>query len=292
MPSGQRWVAYSPAPGKASTVVGDLRVLPGVRGLGNGLERDLLVHVPSRAMTTGRRYPVLYMHDGHNLFDEAASYSGEWQVDETLAALADHGLELIVVGIPNAGDGREVEYTPYAGLGGRIRGAGGGRAYLRSVVEIVKPIVDASFPTRPERAATGIMGSSLGGLISLWAAVEHAGTFGLIGAMSPAIIPGQGYILRRLRRLAIRPERIYVDTGGREGAHAPTAAQAARWSAGELASARILRSALLDGGLPEPDVLRYIEDETGIHHETAWARRLPDALRFLFEPFREGPVRR
>jgi len=93
--------------------VGDLRVLHGLSGPPHGPDRDILVHLPLGVTTSGRRYPVLDMHGGQNLFDGATSYSGEWEVDETMAALAREGLELIVVGIPNAGDGRYAEYTPY-----------------------------------------------------------------------------------------------------------------------------------------------------------------------------------
>ena len=276
-----RWVAYP----TGATVVGDLRVLRDVARTSLGRQRDILVHLPAGALDSGRRYPVLYMHDGQNLFDPATSFSGEWEVDETLASLADDGLELIVVGIPNAGDLRVSEYTPYVGrFQQEVNRGGGGRAYLRFVVDTVKSLVDDAFPTRPERAATGVMGSSLGGLISLWAAVEHGETFGLIGAMSPAVLPGQGYLLPRLRRLAVQPERVYLDVGGHEGSSAPTVVEARRQSAEELATAGRIRSALREAGLHEPDRLRFVEDDDGIHHETAWARRLPDALRFLFGP--------
>ena len=125
------------------------------------------------------------------------------------------------------------------------------------------------------------MGSSLGGLISLWAAIEHADTFGRIGAMSPAILPGQGRIYRRLRDLAVLPERLYVDAGGREGSDR-TEAPARRWSAAFTHDARRLRDELVGAGLRESVDLLLVEDPEAIHHESAWARRLPDALRFLF----------
>jgi predicted alpha/beta superfamily hydrolase len=268
-----------------STVVGDLRVLPDVASADLGVTRDVLVHLPAGALTSGRRYPVLYMHDGQNLFDAATSFVGEWRVDETLAVLAAEGLKLIVVGLPHGGDERRyVEYTPYRGRGGSFPVGGLGSAYLRWLVGTVKPLVDAAFPTRPERAATGIMGSSLGGLISLWAAIEHPKTFGLIGSMSTAYPGGQAAILRRLRRLRDVPDRVYLDVGGHEGSFAPDPRTAARWSAGFLADARRTRGILIDLGLRAPDGLRYVEDPTAIHQESAWAARLPNALRFLYGP--------
>lgn len=266
----------------ASTVVGDLRVLPRVPGPGPGTTRDILVHLPERALETGRRYPVLYLHDGQNLFDAATSFAGEWRVDETLTDLAAEGLEVIAVGIPNGGDLRVPEYTPYRGRPGPWPEGGSGRRYVRWLAEAVKPAVDATFPTRPEREATAIMGSSLGGLISLWAAVEQGWTFGRIGAMSPALLSGQGAILPRLRRLDPRPVRVYLDVGGREGSMAPTIVEANQWSRAYRRDARRVRDALVASGLHEPDDLRLVEDPSAIHHEAAWAQRLPDALRFLF----------
>ncbi len=282
------WLDYRSWRGGArDTVVGDLRVLPGLVSPQLGVSRDVLVHLPEGAMRSGRRYPVLYMHDGQNLFDEATSFAGEWRVDETLEELAIEGLELIVVGIPNGGARRYAEYTPYGGASG-ARGLGGlGNAYLRFLVETVKPLVDAAFPTQRDRRATGIMGSSLGGLISLWAAVEHPETFGLIGAMSPAIVGGQGRILARLRALRTRPERAYLDVGGREIVRPGADRDAARLSEVFRRDARRMRDALIASGLQDRVELQFVEEPEAIHHESAWARRLPDALRFLFGPFAE-----
>ncbi len=285
----RRWTAYRGQPD--STVVGDLRVLPGLEGPWRGVPRDILVHLPAGAHASGRRYPVLYMHDGNNLFDEATSFSGEWRVDETLAQLAGEGIEPIVVGIPNAGGlARGYEYTPYRGRTRRSEDVddagptGAGSAYLRFLLDVVKPAVDAAFPTRTDREATGIMGSSWGALISLWAAVEHGATFGLVGAMSPAITPGQGPIYRRLRRLSPAPERVYVDMGGHEGSFASTPREDLLWSRVGIATARRVRDALAASVPLESGSFRYVEEPGAIHHEEAWARRLPDALRFLFGP--------
>ena len=230
----------------------------------------------------------------NNLFDDATSFSGEWRVDETLAALAAEGIELIVVGIPNAGDeARGAEYTPYrarpgrdedpshlyaSGIGLRVRAL---RSSTRS-----EPAVDAAFPTRRDREATGVMGSSWGALISLWAAVEEGSVFGLVGAMSPAITPGQGPILTRLRRLAPVPERVWVDAGDHEGSHAPTPRERPDLVAGHDPDrpAGPRRAGRGRRGRRRSPALR--RGAGAIHHEEAWARRLPDALRFLFGPVR------
>jgi predicted alpha/beta superfamily hydrolase len=281
MQPSRTWQPYRPPGDGPSTFMGDLRVLRGLPGPPGGPDRDILVHLPAGTETSGRRYPVLYLHDGQNLFDPLTSYAGSWEVGETLAALAQEGLELVVVGIPNAGPGRYAEYTPYRGRG-RWATGGRGRAYMRWLVETVKPAVDGAWPTRPEREATGIMGSSLGGLISLWAAVAEAATFGLIGSMSTAVTPGQGAIIGRLSRLPVVPIRAYLDTGGHEASDAPSPALERRWSAASVREAGRLRDALVVAGMREGDTLRLVVEPQATHREVHWARRLPDALRFLY----------
>src|SRR5437763_9719560 len=128
-------------PFRGATVVGDVRVLRDLASPQLGNARDLYAYLPPSYPRGGRRYPVVYMQDGQNLFDEETSFSGEWRVDETMAALAREGLEAIVVGIENAGDERAAEYAVARG-----RGAG----YLSFLVETVKPLVDSDF--RTERA--------------------------------------------------------------------------------------------------------------------------------------------
>lgn len=266
-----------------STVVGDLRVVRGLPTPDGLAPRDILVHLPASARTSGRRYPVAYFHDGQNLFDSATTIAGEWRVDETLTALAAEGQEVIAVGVPNGGDARFVEYTPYRGPGAPWPDGGLGGTYLDWLVATVKPTIDAAFPTRPERAATAVLGSSLGGLISAWAAVEHGATFGRFGILSPAIPPGQGPILTRLRRLATRPDRVWIDVGTGEHETPGMNAEASRWARAHYpADARRIRDALLAAGLRERVDLRHVEEAGAIHQESAWARRLREALRFLF----------
>ena len=291
------WLPYRAwREGHDPSVVGDLRVLPGVPAPQlDGRDRDILVLLPDCALESGRRYPVLYMHDGQNLFDRETSFAGEWQVDETMAALRAEGIEAIVVGIPNAGQARFAEYTPFPisrPRGGWSRAVppwareegGSGPAYVSFLVETVKPAVDGAFPTRRDAAATGLMGSSLGALISLWAVCERPDVFGFAGAMSPAFPPGQDALLPLLRQL--RPEglRLYVDTGGREGSMHRTDGIGGRWSAAFRRDVERIRHALGTAGFREPLDFLYVEEPDAVHHESAWAGRLPDALRFLLGP--------
>src|SRR5207302_1308940 len=144
---------------------GRLVVLPSVPSPELDNRRDLYIYVPAAAARGHSRYPVIYMQDGQNLFDPGQSVAGTWGVDETLSWASRRGLDAIVVGIPNMGDARIAEYDPFMGTGDR---------YLNFVTHTVKPIVDAQFPTLPDRRHTGIAGSSMGGLISLYAFFRYS----------------------------------------------------------------------------------------------------------------------
>ena len=122
--------------------------------------------LPASAARSERRYPVVYMHDGQNLFDPTTSYAGHWELAATLAYHALEGLEAIVVGIPNMGRRRRYEYSPFHDP---LHGGGGGDRYLRFLCETLKPRIDAAFPTLRDPPSTAVAGSSLGGLISLYA---------------------------------------------------------------------------------------------------------------------------
>lgn len=276
----RRWLDYPETRhGADHSVVGDLRVLPGVECAELGNTRDLLVLLPPSYHTSYRRYPVLYMHDGQNLFDRVTSYAGEWQVDETMERLCDEGIEAIVVGIPNAGERRLDEYSPFRD--DRF-GGGAADAYLRFVVQTVKPLVDGEFRTAAEREATGTLGSSLGGLISLYAFFQYPGVFGLAGAMSPSVGFARAALLGYLGEKDWVPGRIYLDCGGREGAPRIRDPLSLRpESGGYVAAVRRAHEMLLEKGYRDGTDARLVVEPRGLHNEEAWARRLPDALRFL-----------
>ncbi|HKP74206.1 MAG TPA: alpha/beta hydrolase-fold protein [Longimicrobiaceae bacterium] len=275
-PAPAAWKDYEMLAEEGHTVVGTVMVLEGVESPQLGNRRDLLVYLPPSYARGDRRYPVIYMHDGQNLFDRATSFGEEWEVDQTLEAASGEGLEAIVVGIPNT-EARLDEYSPFHDRG---HGQGGrGDDYLRFIVETVKPIVDRDFRTRPEREATGIAGSSMGGLISLYAFFACPQTFGFAGVMSPALWFGARGIFGYVRERPFTPGRIYLDIGTNEGGEA-------------LNDARKMKSLLEEKGYRTGrDLLFYVE-MGGRHNERAWARRLKHVLRFLLgAPPRPSPAR-
>ena len=224
-------------------------------------------HAPGNA---GKRYPVLYMHDGQNLFDaKTAAYGTEWNIDEVAGRLAAQGdmREIIVVGVDNTPE-RIAEYTPCCDPR-----AGGGKveAYGRFLVDTVKPYVDAHYRTLPDRADTAVMGSSLGGVASLALAQRHPGVFGQAGIVSGSFWWSGGTLVASAPKAATTPVRLYLDAGtGMDG----------------IEGTRAFRQALLRNGWREGANLLYVEDAGGMHNEQAWAGRVHRALRWMFPPTR------
>jgi predicted alpha/beta superfamily hydrolase len=229
-----------------------------------GNRRDLFVYLPRSYESGSRRYPVIYAQDGQNLFDAATSYAGPWHLGPAIDALPDD-LEPIVVGVANAGEARIDEYSPIADAQGR---GGRGDRYLAFLTSTVKPMIDAQFRTRPGPETTGVAGSSMGGLISLYAFFGEPATFGFAGVLSPSLWFAGSAVLRFVKAARYRPGRLYVDIGLSEGAP-------------HVANARRLRDLLVGKGYRAEVDLRFVEDPDGAHNEAAWGRRFRAALPFL-----------
>lgn len=246
---------------------GSIVTIPGVESRELGNQRDLYVWVPPAHDRSDRRYPVIYMHDGQNLFDPRLSYAEPWRLDRAMDRASKRSLEAIVVGIPNMGVERITEYSPYVDAK-----AGGGKAdlYLDWVIGTVKPLIDANFRTRPDRQGTGIAGSSMGGLVSLYAFLRDPSVFGFVGALSPSLWFAGRAIFSTLEQSTRVGGRIYLDIGGREGKAA-------------LDDARRMRDALMQKGYASGRELRWVEDPSGRHTEVDWGRRFGDALPFLLQ---------
>lgn len=269
------------------TVVGTLKQREGVYSPQLDNYRNLLVWLPPDYTASTRRYPVLYLHDGQNLFDQFTSYAGEWRVDETMHQLSDEGYPAIIVGVPNMGSQRINEYSPFHDP---HFGGGHGEQYLAFLTKTLKPLIDQQFRTLQHRQHTGIVGSSMGGLISLYGFFHHADVFGCVGALSPSLWFARRAIFRYVTKAPYQPGRVYLDVGGREG---PAGSEALR-GAGQpnltLRTTREMQRLLLSKSYRADTDLLYIEDPEATHSEAAWAERLPGALRFLLRRMYADPA--
>jgi predicted alpha/beta superfamily hydrolase len=256
------------------TLTGDIRIHNGFHSSFLAHDRTIIVYLPpGYDPSAPRRYPVLYLHDGQNVFDRATSIGEEWRVDETAQALiTTHEIEpLIVVGIYNTGEHRVAEYTPTPSstAGGR-----GGQAalYGRLLVEELKPLIDREYNTLPSAASTGMGGSSLGGLLTLHLGLTYPTVFTRLAALSPSVWWDDREILREIEALTGKPPlRIWLDAGTGEGEQV-------------VADARRLRDALISKGWVLGQDLAYYEAKGGRHNEESWASRVGLFLRFLYPP--------
>lgn len=233
-----------------------------------GNTRGLVIYLPpSYRENPAKRYPVLYMHDGQNLFDAATSAFGvEWRVDETIDAEVGAGRmdEVIVVGIENTAN-RIWEYTPCCDA---TYGGGGIDAYERFVIDTVKPLVDQQLRTLPGKATTALMGSSLGGLASFHIARRNPAVFGKAGCMSSSFWwNDQALTVEVERSTAHLPVAFYLDAGTRND--------------GLPATTRMAAALAADGHVQGRD-LDVVTAQGGSHDEASWAARVAVPLGWLF----------
>lgn len=252
---------------------------------------------PGYADDPAVHFPVLYMLDGQNLFDAATSFVGEWEVDETCEREIAAGriAPLVVVGVDNGSRDRVREYTPWADS---TRSEGGGAdEHLQAVVTILLPAVAARYRVLTGPAHTGLAGSSLGGLFALYGGMARPDVFGLVAAFSPSLGWAQHRLYdwtasRTLSLMASRtahPLRIYMDMGEWESGH-PRDGDG-NGIPDPFDALRIQQRILVELGFQEGRDLLVVEEMGAPHHESAWARRLPAALEFLFPPAKDGPPR-
>lgn len=233
-----------------------------------GRTRQVWVYVPQDYYVSTDSFPVLYMHDGQNLFDEITTPFGtEWAVDEAMVAREDSGFrKLIVVGIDNGGLSRLDEYSPWVNP---QYGGGEGSEYMTWLVNDLKPYIDGYFRTRRTRENTGLMGSSLGGLISHYGGLQYQNVFSKIGIFSPSYwFDDSCYVHARLRGHQA-PMRIYQCAGGQE-------------SPSMLPNMYAMHDSLLAHGF-SPGELRTITKADGEHGEWFWAREFAAAVKWLFQ---------
>jgi predicted alpha/beta superfamily hydrolase len=175
--------------------------------------RRISIYLPPSYAGSRKRYPVLYMHDGQNVFDEATSFSGEWGVDETLDSLGARFGELIVVAIDNGGDKRLNEYAPYDM---EQHGKGEGEAYVSFLANTLIPHINTHYRTLRAARSTFIAGSSMGGLISFYAMLRYPNRFGAAGVFSPAFWINPAILHPDPRKAKKVKGRIYFFAGQQE----------------------------------------------------------------------------
>ena len=261
------------APREGRSLTGDIRVLEAFRSDALDNCRDVLVYLPPGYHDDpDRRFPVLYLHDGQNVFDASTAFAGvEWGVDETAERLVEAGRisPPVIVAIDHAGERRADEFAPTRDV---HRDAGGDAdRYARFLVDELKPYVDATFRTESGPAHTSVGGSSLGGLVTLHLGLTRPEVFGAIAVLSPSIWWDRRAVLARVDALdGPLPWRIWLDVGTAEGRDT-------------LRNARTLKALLMDKGW-SADRLHYVEVKDAPHSEGAWAERVEGLLEFLFPP--------
>ncbi|MCA1030276.1 alpha/beta hydrolase [Bacillus timonensis] len=238
--------------------------------------RRVWVYLPNSYEKTKRKFPVLYMHDGQNLFYDEESHSGAWKVDEAIDTLSaiDENYEVIVVGIDNGGEERLHEYNPW--YIDRHKFGGKGNQYLDFIVHTLKPFMDKKYRTKPDREHTGIAGSSLGGYISIYAAVKYQEIFGKVAGFSNALWHDDKLLVNYIKQHKLgKSVKFYLDTGECES-------DDNEFNRTTIEEHREMYSILKEAGVERQEI-KLLIDPTGVHNEKFWKKRFPDAFRWLYK---------
>lgn len=231
--------------------------------------RKIWLYLPNDYATApDKRYPVIYMHDGQNLFDAATSFSGEWQVDETLSALQNQGdYGAIVIGIDNGGANRLNEYSPWVNA---QYGGGQGDLYIDFIKNTLKPYIDENYRTLSTASNTGLIGSSMGGLISLYGVSKFPETFGKGGIFSPSIWFARNQLINFIQAQSFSniPLRMYFVGGTNE-------------SASMVSDMNLAKTNLVNAGASQGEIA-VVTHTDGAHSEWYWRREFGAAYQFLF----------
>ncbi|MBS1703930.1 MAG: alpha/beta hydrolase [Armatimonadetes bacterium] len=263
-------------PQRMSSLTGNIERIDRFESKILGNSRNLIVYLPPNyKQDTKTRYPVVYMHDGQNIFDGATSYipNQEWRADEAAEALIEAGLiePLIIVGIDNAGMERANEYLPTKFKWNNSEIGGKADLYGRMITDEIMPIINERYRTKTGPDNTGLIGSSFGGVATCYLGATHPEIFGRLGVVSPSVWVDDRILLKLIKptERRVRRPRVWIDIGGKEGADA-------------VRDTRDLYDVYVQNGWkPRTDVVLYIE-QNAEHNELAWSRRIPSILTYLF----------
>lgn len=263
------WRDLVPKKQMASTATKSVRFLPTIFEIPQlNRKRTIRLYLPPN-YSTGGLFPVIYMHDGQNLFDNATSFAGEWKVDEILDSLYTYrGFSAIVVAIYNDEKERINEYSPWKndslGIGGD------GEKYVKFIVNTLKPFIDRHYRTLSGRENTAIMGSSMGGLISLYAALEYPDVFGKAAIFSPSLwfSPKMNIYLQKYKRKKV--QQLYFLVGEKEGV-------------GMVEDLNRTLELLKNAGFDDEYYVKTKIAPDGRHAEWFWSREFGEAIRYLYK---------
>jgi len=232
-------------------------------------QKKIWVYLPKSYESTTIAYPVIYMHDAQNLFDAQTSFVGEWKIDEYMDSIGSK--ESIIVGIEHGNEKRIDELTPFAN---EKYGGGKGDQYLTFIVETLKPHIDSNYRTLPNKEDTVIWGSSLGGLISLYAVFKYPETFGKAGIFSPAIWINKNELIQFIQNSSFDSnKKFYFLVGSEEGSTMEMASEM-------VSDQHEMVKLLLKKGVPDKNIIDKVIPN-GKHNETLWSTNFPEAFQWL-----------
>ena len=233
----------------------------------NAISHKIWVYLPPNYETSKEKYPVIYMHDAQNLFDDKTSFVGEWGVDEILNEYFDKtGKGFIVVGVENGGEKRIEEYTPWKH---EKYGGGKGEVYIQFLVTELKPYIDKKYRTKPQANQTAIIGSSLGGLISFYGGLQYPSTFGKIGALSTSFWFSENVIDFAKEKAKLKKTKLYLLVGEQEGGSM-------------VPDTKKMSKLLPEFGFKKNNLKTKIVPE-GKHNEVFWKSEFLEVINFLYD---------
>ena len=234
--------------------------------------RRLYVYLPAGYENSGKKYPVIYMFDGHNVFyDSHATYGKSWGMGEYLRRSKK---QVILVGVEchPENEGRLSEYSPWDIAAGRFRLTGRGRETMEWFTKTLKPAIDSEYRTLPDREHTMIAGSSMGGLMAVYAAVEYGGVFSRAAALSPTIFLNPKKMAELIAGKSLKNTRIYMDYGSAETEEHPAPWRQMFTLAGRLSKAGAYVAARVVPG--------------ALHSEAYWEQRIPVFMDYLTDDWK------
>lgn len=227
--------------------------------------RKIWALLPNDYDSTNERYPVMYLQDAQNLFNEDAKY-GNWEIDKKLAVMSEYKIgKIIIIAIEHAEEDRIKEYN----VGKTVLGKGQGKKYIRFVTETLKPFVDSNFRTKKEREFTGIGGSSMGGLVSIFSGLRYPEVYGKLMIFSPSL-----WVVPELKidsnSADTEDTKIYLYAGGDESA---TMIEHLQSFKDEIISSEFVK---------DENKINLSINMKGKHSETYWSDEFPKAIEWLF----------